>query len=651
MTSNSFILNIVQYGYIIQFESEPFQSDFTPRPMSKETITVCMRKVKQFLSNGAIIQVQPSRDQFLSDIFPVIKKSLLDHRIILDLSELNLFVRKVSFKMDSLDYIMNMIRPGDYFISIDISDAYYAIAINASSMPYLTFIFLGLYYQFACLPQGLSSAPRIFTRVMKVVLSFLRTYGIRIAAWLDDLILAAASASLAASHTEQALYTLKALGFLPNYEKSILIPVQRIEHLGLVWDSVAYTVSVPDDKFRDVQKKCGVALSSVVSLRFLSSILGSIEYFRWGFPFAALHYRALQRFVNACLSRDFSYDYIVSVPPSAATDLRWWVDTEFLNPRSLVPFSPSITLYSDASLLGWGGWTSDGLESFGSWSTEERDLHINVLEMMAVLFLFRCFFASSHDCSIAVRSDNCTVVAYINHQGGPTSREVCDLALELWQFCVDRCIMVRASHIEGVRNVKADALSRRLARDHAYFLCQDIFDAVAVRLHFSLSTDCFASRLNAKLPAFFSRYADPQALDFDAFAVPWHDELYLFPPFPVIHRVISKFISDGVGHGLLVCPYWPSQSWFSSLLDLLIASPILLPPGAVVDEDHRIPKHSVLLAWPIGSSLRDRRGYRDRLPLAGSAAYKSLLYVNTSAPGAVFMAGFINGRVVTVQLL
>ena len=354
VTSNSFILNIVQYGYIIQFESEPFQSDFTPRPMSKETITVCMRKVKQFLSNGAIIQVQPSRDQFLSDIFPVIKKSLLDHRIILDLSELNLFVRKVSFKMDSLDYIMNMIRPGDYFISIDISDAYYAIAINASSMPYLTFIFLGLYYQFACLPQGLSSAPRIFTRVMKVVLSFLRTYGIRIAAWLDDLILAAASASLAASHTEQALYTLKALGFLPNYEKSILIPVQRIEHLGLVWDSVAYTVSVPDDKFRDVQKKCGVALSSDVSLRFLSSILGSIEYFRWGFPFAALHYRALQRFVNACLSRDFSYDFVVSVPPAAA-DLRWWVDTEFLSPRSLVPLSPSITLYSDASLLGWGG--------------------------------------------------------------------------------------------------------------------------------------------------------------------------------------------------------------------------------------------------------------------------------------------------------
>ena len=137
--------------------------------------------------------MEPSHDQFVSEIFPVPKKSLTDHRVILDLSELNVFVRKVNFKMESIYSIMAMIRPGDFFVSIDIEDAYYTIAIHILSMPYLTFIFLGVYYQFTCLPQGLSSAPRIFPRVMRVVLAYLRTFGVRIAAWLDDLLLAAAS--------------------------------------------------------------------------------------------------------------------------------------------------------------------------------------------------------------------------------------------------------------------------------------------------------------------------------------------------------------------------------------------------------------------------------------------------------------------------
>ena len=101
--------------------------------------------------------------------------------------------------MDSLDYIISMIRPGDFFISIDISDAYYSIAMNIISTPILTFIFMHILYQFTCLPQGLTSAPRIFTRILRVVMTFLRAQSIRIAAWLVDLILAASSFALAAS--------------------------------------------------------------------------------------------------------------------------------------------------------------------------------------------------------------------------------------------------------------------------------------------------------------------------------------------------------------------------------------------------------------------------------------------------------------------
>ena len=191
----------------------------------------------------------------------------------MDLSELNDFVRKVAFKQDNLDTIIAMIQPGDFFVSIDIQDAYYAIAMHILAMPYLTFIFLNIYYQFTCLPQGLTSAPRIFSRIMRVVMSFLRSKSFRISAWLDDLLLAASSASILSDQTHFALRTLEELGFLPNYEKSLLIPSQIIEHLGLIWDSIEYTISVPADKILDVKSKCQKALSFRVKIRFLSSIL------------------------------------------------------------------------------------------------------------------------------------------------------------------------------------------------------------------------------------------------------------------------------------------------------------------------------------------------------------------------------------------
>ena len=90
---------------------------------------------------------------------------------------------------------MNLIHPGDFFVSIDLSDAYYSIAMHILSLPFLTFYFLNIYYQFTCLPQGLSSAPRIFTKIMRIVLTFLRRQNIRIAAWIDDFLIAASSFS------------------------------------------------------------------------------------------------------------------------------------------------------------------------------------------------------------------------------------------------------------------------------------------------------------------------------------------------------------------------------------------------------------------------------------------------------------------------
>ena len=143
VTDNSVILNIVVNGYKIQFVQSPFQLYFHERTMSFKTISICKIKVSELLTSKVIKIVEPSHDQFISHIFPVPKKCLGKFRIIFDLTDLNLFVRKVHFRMDSIGDIMKLIRPGDFFIAIDLSDAYYCVAMHIISMPFLTFIFMG----------------------------------------------------------------------------------------------------------------------------------------------------------------------------------------------------------------------------------------------------------------------------------------------------------------------------------------------------------------------------------------------------------------------------------------------------------------------------------------------------------------------------
>jgi hypothetical protein len=54
--------------------------------------------------------------------------------------------------------------------SIDLKDAYYSIPVAAEDQKYLKFIWREKLYVFTSLPMGLTSSPRIFTKVLKPVL-------------------------------------------------------------------------------------------------------------------------------------------------------------------------------------------------------------------------------------------------------------------------------------------------------------------------------------------------------------------------------------------------------------------------------------------------------------------------------------------------
>ena len=149
--------------------------------------------------------------------------------------------------------------------------------------------------EFACLPFGLASAPRVFTKLMKPVVALLRQQVIRLIIFLEDILIMAESSYLVFHQAASALNLLESLGFIVNYEKSHLVPTQEIKLLGLLVNSKNLTLILPGEKLRKIRKRCKQLLEiSDLSIRELSKFLelltSSIQAI---FP-APLHFRNLQ---------------------------------------------------------------------------------------------------------------------------------------------------------------------------------------------------------------------------------------------------------------------------------------------------------------------------------------------------------------------
>ena len=83
---------------------------------------------------------------------------------------------------------------------------------------------------------------------------------------------------------------------------------------------------------------------------------------------------------------------LIFVSVSACKDLQWWFSTTSLCLVSLL--LSGYYSYSDSSSTVWGGWTTNNECNFVFWCQIESKLHVNILELKAVLILFQCFVLS-----------------------------------------------------------------------------------------------------------------------------------------------------------------------------------------------------------------------------------------------------------------
>ena len=88
-------------------------------------------------------------------LFPAISCPQKEHPVI-DLSLLNLYMKKQPFKIETVKSVQHSILVNDWAVSIDLTDAYLHVRIHPQSRKYLCILFDNQVFQFTALPFGMS---------------------------------------------------------------------------------------------------------------------------------------------------------------------------------------------------------------------------------------------------------------------------------------------------------------------------------------------------------------------------------------------------------------------------------------------------------------------------------------------------------------
>lgn len=284
ISADPWILELVSTRLRLEFYSTPTQ-EIVPNNavLGPSQWAICNEEVEGMIKKRAVVRAETRG--FVSSIFIIPKKSG-GFRPVINLKRLNTYVVYRHFKMEGVSSIKHVVRHNDWMAKLDLKDAYFTIPIHSEDQSFLQFKWENTPFQFICLPFGLSSAPWVFTKLLKPVVAYLRQQGIRLIIYLDDILILNQSRESLEGQLVVVSNLLDSLGYIINKDKSHTIPTQEIEFLGLLIDSTSVSLKLPDAKQDAIMKWCKDALKKdSLSLREIASVLGRFTWAVWAIPF------------------------------------------------------------------------------------------------------------------------------------------------------------------------------------------------------------------------------------------------------------------------------------------------------------------------------------------------------------------------------
>ena len=614
---------IIRHGFRIPFSKIPPLSS-VPIRMSQSSSPFIREEIENLLNKRAVERVQnPGTLGFYSRTFLVPKKNR-KLRLIIDLSLLNRFIKKQSFKMETVKSVRQAMRLNDWAVSIDLTDAYLHVPIHHQSQKYLRFIYEDQVYHFTALPFGMSLSPLIFSKLMDVIAAFLRQLAVSVFPYLDDWLIKNLIRNRLITQTRFCIQIIQSQVFCQISRNRISFLLRNHLYRHGISDATEFS--------QGSNGSCSEPISDNQEISVIQTCIGTNFPFLFGQTQCCSRLRYPRQ--TALMSpSDVSFvclETSYSSSRSSCYDKRYdsisltMVDKpQSVGNRDYYPSSRSqiLPLYGCQSLRMGSSFRANN--TILSWS----------LDRLPIPAPYQYVWNDGHTISTETSHNIYTPFLhhdiYRQHNGGliyqqtgwhsfsqPLRRSLgnSELVPGTWHRYQS------SSHSRQIQHSCRPPIKIR----QTY---QDRMGSGSNSSEFSIPDAQFSkcglvcdSIQSHKLPLYVSSVQDNKALAIDALSMDWnHLYAYAFPPFILIPAVLEK-IRQHQCRIVLIAPFWPQQQWFSELL-LLVSAPIRLPliPSLLTQSKGRFVHQNLPLldlhAWELSNNQSEIKNFRKTLQI------------------------------------
>ena len=495
------IVQYLEYGWPIGIDREAaLLSEFKNHASARAFPADIEHYIVTELSHKALLGPfagPPANTCHFSPLMTRPKKGSLFRRVIIDLSwPRGLSVNDGISRTDYIDGPLTISLPthddmeravvragrGAFMYKTDLSRGYRQLRVDPMDWPYLSFQHKGGHFMDICPPFGLRSSAMAMQRVSQAIVHLHGRRGFLSRAYIDDF----GGVEHAEHRAQTALETLQgimdALG-VQQAEGKICLPAQVMVWLGISFDTMAMSMTIPQEKMAEIMACLGDWSGKVrATRREIQSLLGLLNFVASVAP-------PVRLFTNRML------DNLRETPPAGATSLshQFKMDVRFFQEllpifngrkimgKKVLPYQHQVEL--DACLTGCGAVAGDQFYATPFpqevLEAEHTIAHLELLNIVVAVKVWRERWAGW---SVQIYCDNLNSV-FVLQSGRSRDLFMRECAREVFLHTAACDIELQICHRPGTQMVWADALSREhTGAVHAKFVREDPHLRTATRV-------------------------------------------------------------------------------------------------------------------------------------------------------------------------
>ena len=540
----------------------------------------------------------------------------------------NEFCRDIPFNMDNAAKVAEVAWVNAYLFKLDHKNGYFHVPLHEKSRKYFGVFWKGIYYVLTVLPFGWKSSPLIYHSITEAVNMYIRSLGIPMLGWIDDMLGMTEQLYRHSTDDTQFKSAMRAMvvvtiilfkaGYFMGIAKCCLIPEQHITYLGIDCNTKYGKFLVPQERIDKYVPVLEELLSRQwVSFSEIEKMVGKLVSLECAVPagmwYTREQYSAMRLSgVSSLDSKKTRERKYIKITSQIKEEWTMWIF--FLSQNTGTPWKLFSNIFLQADISSdASGRAFAGVVDFpngpikitsGEFQTALLEEDIQVKEAEALRATISMLTTEMPDKlkgkTLVCKVDNQVLKAVWERKGTSKNLALNNIGKQIYWMQFLGQFYISLNYVRSEEN-PSDKYTRQSSGLEAT-LNQHLFNLLWSKWG-PFDWDLMASSATAKrdlqgkrLP-YFSRFFEETSAGTDLFAqnLIWVRNAYCFPPIPMIGMVL-KFLEEQKKNCVMILPAINS-SWVNLvsayIVDLVeISKPYQGTQFTVLNQSgKRIPKH------------------------------------------------------------